>query len=180
LLIAYKFDYPFVLFFIKQMGSCICIQKTYAEENVYEDSTDANTSCYTYEHLKKPVKILRVIDGDTLDIALHHEDINRVYKHRVRLYGIDTPEKKPLKSNPNRDAEIAAAKKASQAMTDKLQENNNIVIALFYKPDKYGRLLCTLYDKKGNDINQWMITEGYATPYFGKTKQPFLNVTITT
>jgi len=155
------------------MGSCICAQKTYSEANVYEESTDLNTPYYTYEHMKKPVKVLRVIDGDTLDIALHHEDINKVYKHRVRLYGIDTPEKKPLKSNLNREQEIQASKKASEAMTAKLLENNNIVVALFYKPDKYGRLLCTLYDKQGSDINKWMIQEGYAVEYFGKTKKAF-------
>ena len=155
------------------MGSCICLEKTYTEANVYEESTDLNTPYCTYEHIKKPVKILRVIDGDTLDIALHHTDINKVYKHRVRLYGIDTPEKKPLKSNLNREQEIQASKKASDAMTSKLLESNNIVVALFYKPDKYGRLLCTLYDKQGNDINKWMIQEGYAVEYFGKTKKAF-------
>ena len=151
---------------------CICSEPS--NINVYEESTDLNTPYYTYEHMKKTVKVLRVIDGDTLDIALYHADIHHVYKHRVRLYGIDTPEKKPLKSNANRDAEIAAAKIATDAMTKKLLENNNIVVALFYKPDKYGRLLCTLYDKEGNDINKWMITEGYAVEYFGKTKKHFL------
>ncbi len=58
-------------------------------------------------------------------------------------------------------------------MTDKLIENNNIVLAFFYKPDKYGRLLCTFYDKDGNDINKWMVENGYAYEYFGKTKNKF-------
>ena len=156
------------------MGNCICVEKTQPDDSIYEDSTDENTPYYTYEHMKKPVKILRVIDGDTLDIALYHEDIHHVYKHRVRLYGIDTPEKKPLKTNVNRDEEIAASHRASKAITAKLVENNNIAVALFYKPDKYGRLLCTLYDKQGNDINKWMITEGYAVEYFGKTKKAFV------
>ena len=153
---------------------CIC-ESSQPNDSVYEESTNENTPYYTYEHMKKPVKVLHVIDGDTLDIALYHEDIRRVYKHRVRLYGIDTPEKKPLKTNVNRDAEIAAAMKASEAMTKKLVENNNIVVALFYKPDKYGRLLCTLYDKQGNDINKWMIAEGHAVEYFGKTKKDFVD-----
>ena len=61
-------------------------------------------------------------------------------------------------------------------MTDKLQENKNIVTALFYKPDKYGRLLCTFYDNKGEDINAWMIQQGYATSYFGKTKKSYEEV----
>ena len=141
--------------------------------DLYKDCTDENTPCYSYENLKKTVKVLRVVDGDTVDIALYQDDTKKIYKYRVRLYGIDTPEKRPLKSNPNRDKEIEAAKQSSQAMIDKLRENDNMVVALFYKPDKYGRLLCTLYDKHGDDINQWMINGGYATPYFGKTKKSY-------
>lgn len=143
------------------------------EEDVYKICTDENTPYYSYENLKKKIKVLRVVDGDTVDIALHHEETNKIFKYRVRLYGIDTPEKRPLKSDPNRDKEIAASKISSEALTKILKENDNIVVGFFYKPDKYGRLLCTLYDKNGEDINKWMVTNGYAYEYFGKTKQKY-------
>ena len=142
-------------------------------EDVYKNCTDENTPYYTYEGIKKKVKVLRVIDGDTVDIAYHHEETNKIFKYRVRLYGIDTPEKRPPKSDPNRDKEIAASKRSSAALTEYLQKNENIVLALFYKPDKYGRLLCTFYDKCGEDINKWMVSQGFAYEYFGKTKQKF-------
>jgi endonuclease YncB( thermonuclease family) len=153
------------------MGNC-CTQ-TLPDEEVYHDSTDENTPYVSYENMKRTVKVLRVVDGDTLDIALYQDDTRKIFKYRIRLYGIDTPEKKPLKSNPNREQEMAAAKKASQAMRDKLAETQNIATILFYKPDKYGRLLGTIYDKKGTDINQWMIDQGHAVSYFGKTKTAF-------
>jgi micrococcal nuclease len=157
------------------MGNCICVQSEESpkEEDVYKNATDENTPYYSYENRKQKVKILRVVDGDTVDIAIYYTEMNRIYKYRVRLYGIDTPEKRPLKSDPNREKEIAAAKQATNAMIVKLEQNNNIVTALFYKPDKYGRLLCTFYDNKGEDINSWMIQQGYATPYFGKTKKSY-------
>jgi micrococcal nuclease len=145
-------------------------------EDVYKNSTNDNTPTYSYEGIKKKVKVLRVVDGDTLDIALHHDETNKIFKYRVRLFGIDTPEKRPLKSDPNRDKEIEASKKSSKAMQDKLEENDNIVVALFYKPDKYGRLLCSIYDKNGNDINEWMIQSGHAYAYYGKTKKSFEEV----
>ena len=153
------------------MGNC-CIQ-TLPDEEVYRDATDENTPYISYENIKRTVKVLRVVDGDTIDVALYHDDTRKIFKYRIRLYGIDTPEKKPLKSNPHREQEMAAAKRASQAMIDKLAENQNIVTILFYKPDKYGRLLGTIYDKKGSDVNQWMIDQGHATAYFGKTKKSF-------
>jgi endonuclease YncB( thermonuclease family) len=149
------------------------INKIVKEIDLYKDCTDENTPYYSYENLKKKIKILRVIDGDTVDIALHHDETGKIFKYRVRLYGIDTPEKRPLKSNPNRDKEIAASKRSSEALIKILEENDNIVVSLFYKPDKYGRLLCTLYDKNGEDINKWMVANGYAYEYFGKTKQKY-------
>ena len=137
-------------------------------EDVYKNCTDENTPYYTYEGIKKKVKVLRVIDGDTVDIAYHHEETNKIFKYRVRLYGIDTPEKRPPKSDPNRDKEIAASKRSSAALTEYLQKNENIVLALFYKPDKYGRLLRYVFlqnDPTTNEalfINKYLVQEGYA------------------
>lgn len=144
--------------------------------DVYKDCTDENTPYYSYENIKKMVKVLRVIDGDTVDIAFYHDEMNRVFKYRVRMYGIDTPEKRPLKSNVNRDKEIEGSKASTAALTSRLQENNYMVIALFYKPDKYGRLLATFYDKNGEDLNKWMVESGFAYSYFGQTKRKYDDV----
>ena len=145
--------------------------------DIYSLCTDENTFYFNYEKLRKKVKILRVIDGDTVDIAMslvELKDSKDIYKYRVRLYGIDTPEKRPPKNDPNRDKEIAASKRSSEALNNYLRENDYIVIAQFYKPDKYGRLLATFYDKNGDDINKWMVSNGYAYEYFGKTKEKFV------
>jgi endonuclease YncB( thermonuclease family) len=148
-------------------------EKVKDEAELYKNCTYENTPYYSYENLRKKIKVLRVIDGDTIDIALHNDDTNKIFKYRVRLYGIDTPEKRPLKNDPNRDKEIAASKRSSESLKKILEENDNILVGLFYKPDKYVRLLCTLYDKNGDDINKWMVKNGYAYEYFGKTKEKY-------
>ena len=166
------------------MGNCLCGENepphpnvdSITDERIYDGCTDQNTPFVSYENIRKKVKVLRVIDGDTIDIAMVNDLTSQIFKYRIRLYGIDTPEKKPLKTNPDRNQEIAAAMKASQAMIDKLQENNNLVTILLYKPDKYGRLLGTIYSKKGEDINEWMVKQGYATQYFGKKKKTFSEI----
>ena len=164
------------------MGNCICGEKdtpnvdSITDESVYQHATDQNTPFVSYENIRKKVKVLRVVDGDTIDIAMVHDDTKKIFKYRIRLFGIDTPEKKPLKSNPDRDQEIVAAKKAHQAMMDKLHENNNLITILLYKPDKYGRLLGTIFDNKGENINDWMVKKGYATTYFGKKKKSFSEI----
>ena len=162
------------------MGNCICTEDPYVEEpipqwteEVYRLSTDTNTPYVSYENIKQLVKILRVVDGDTVDAAMYHQETKRIFKYRIRMYGIDTPESKPLKSNPDREQEMAAAKMSKQAIIDKMQENNNLVVVQLYKPDKYGRLLGTFYGKNGENINDWMVRQGHAIAYFGKTKKSF-------
>jgi len=162
------------------MGNCICVEDPNVEEpihqwtgEVYQHSTDINTPYVSYQNIKQLVKILRVVDGDTIDVAMYHQETKKIFKYRIRLYGIDTPEKKPLKSNPDREQEIAAAKLSTQAMINKMQENNNLVVVQLYKPDKYGRILGTFYGKNGENINEWMVRQGHAIEYFGKTKKTF-------
>lgn len=153
------------------MGNCICGKS----EDIYGKCTHENTPEFTFNEIHRLVKILKVIDGDTVDIAVYHDDDNKtkIYKHRVRLYGIDTPEKRPSLNDPNRQKEIEASLRAKTALETCVNENDSLFIAHFYKNDKYGRLLCTLYDKNGEDINKWMINNGYAYEYFGKTKKKF-------
>jgi micrococcal nuclease len=161
------------------MGNCLCADSDIpnidpiTDVSIYHSCTYENTPSVSYENIRKKVKVLRVVDGDTVDIAMISDDTKKIFKYRIRLYGIDTPEKKPLKTNPDREKEIDAAKKSSQALHQKMEENNHLVTILLYKPDKYGRLLGTLYDAKGEDINQWMVQNGFATSYFGKTKKSF-------
>jgi endonuclease YncB( thermonuclease family) len=138
----------------------------------YLAATDENTPYDTVEGLKTRIKVLRVLDGDTLDVGMCR-DGRTVLKYRVRLYGIDTPEKRPSRSDPLRHLEIQASLRSKQALTDRLIENDWIVVAHFDKPDKYGRLLCTLFDKNGENLNEWMIRMGHAVAYFGKTKKKF-------
>jgi len=164
------------------MGNCICGEKNIpnvdltTDESIYQNATDQNTPYISYENIRKKVKVLRVVDGDTIDIAMMNEELKKIFKYRIRLFGIDTPEKKPLMSNPAREKEMGAAKKSSQAMIDKLKESDNLVTIRLYTPDKYGRLLGTLYDKKGENINEWMVKQGYATTYFGKKKKTFSEI----
>ena len=138
----------------------------------YHAATDENTPYDTVEGLKTRIKVLRVLDGDTLDVGMCR-DGRTVLKYRVRLYGIDTPEKRPSRSDPLRHLEIQASLRSKQALTDRLIENDWMVVAHFDKPDKYGRLLCTLFDKNGENLNEWMIRMGHAVAYFGKTKKKF-------
>jgi endonuclease YncB( thermonuclease family) len=139
----------------------------------YDNYTVENTPLFTFEGIKEHVKILRCLDGDTLDIALRDKITGLVYKHRVRMFGIDTPEMHPKKDKANREEEIKLANISKNALDNLCKENNYIILAHFMKDDKYGRRMAKFFTKDGTCINDWMVTNGYAKNYDGGKKEGF-------
>jgi len=118
------------------------------------------------------VSIDRVVDGDTIDVTI---DLGfDLYKsERVRVAGIDTPEKR------TRDLEekalgIDATNYLKKKLEDTIAGDEELTIRTELKGGmgKYGRLLGWLYIGEDTlSINEVMIKEGYAWEYDGGTKQ---------
>jgi len=125
-------------------------------------------SCYNF----RVTKIKKVLDGDTIDVIIDL-GFDLAKTERVRIAGVDTPEKR------TRDLEEKAlGLDATNWLKGKLEEtikgDEELIIRTELKGGvgKYGRLLGWLY--VGDDefsLNEQMITEGYAWPYDGGTKQ---------
>ena len=73
-----------------------------------EICTFENTPKFSLENRILPAKCLDIYDGDTATFGVVIN--NELYKFSMRLSGIDTPEIRPRRNNPNRDAEKKAAK----------------------------------------------------------------------
>ena len=107
----------------------------------------------------------RVVDGDTIDISIDL-GFDLTKKERVRLAGIDTPEKRT--KNPK---EKEMGYQATEFLEMHLMEAKKLTVKT-EKEGKFGRMLGWLY-KSENDttsINQIMIDKGYAWAYDGGTK----------
>ena len=106
----------------------------------------------------------RVVDGDTIDVILDL-GFSVLYKSRVRLFGIDTPESRTR----NKD-EKARGKMASKYLEDAVN-SGDVVIRTELKDSrgKFGRVLGTVV-VDGVDINQAMCKAHLAVPYFGQSK----------
>ena len=125
-------------------------------------------SCYNF----RVTEINRVVDGDTIDVTIDL-GFDLYKKERVRVAGIDTPEKR------TRDLEekalgIDATNYLKKKLEDTIAGDDELTIRTEPKGGmgKYGRLLGWLYI--GEDvvsINEQMIAEGYAWSYDGGTKQ---------
>ncbi|WP_238386986.1 MULTISPECIES: thermonuclease family protein [unclassified Campylobacter] len=95
--------------------------------------------------------VIKVIDGDTIDVL----DLNQT-KHRIRLYGIDAPEKKQSYGNKAREflASLIAGKEVKVLIKDKDKYQRNIGLILL----------------DGMDINKEMVKNGYAWAYIEYSK----------
>lgn len=109
-------------------------------------------------------RVIKVYDGDTITIASYYpNDVNKLYKFSVRLYGIDCPEKYSKIKSERDTAELA-----THFLTDLIL--NKIVTLHIYELDKYGRLLADVFIN-GLSCSHLMLENRYAVKYNGKTKR---------
>ncbi|MDA0263597.1 MAG: thermonuclease family protein [Chloroflexi bacterium] len=90
------------------------------------------------------IEVVRIIDGDTLDVLISG------VPHRVRLFGVDTPE---------------WGEPCYQEASDRLRQLAGDVARIEAGPraeDTYGRLLFYLYTLDGESIDATLISEGLA------------------
>ena len=117
-------------------------------------------------------KINKVVDGDTIDVTIDL-GFDLAKKERVRIAGIDTPEKR------TRDLEekalgLDATAWMKKHLEETIKGDDELTIRTELKGGmgKYGRLLGWLYVGESDvSLNEQMITEGYAWEYDGGTKQ---------
>ena len=125
-------------------------------------------SCYNF----RVVKINRVVDGDTIDVTIDL-GFDLTKKERVRIAGVDTPEKR-TRDKEEKALGSDATNWMKEKLNDALKGDDNLVIRteLVGGVGKYGRLLGWLYiGDEELSINEQMITEGYAWEYDCGTKK---------
>ena len=125
-------------------------------------------SCYNF----RVIKINRVLDGDTIDVTIDL-GFDLFKKERVRIAGVDTPEKR-TRNLEEKALGIDATEWLKGQLTNTIKGDDELVIRteLVGGVGKYGRLLGWLYIGESDiSINEQMITEGYAWEYDGGKKQ---------
>ena len=106
------------------------------------------------------VEILRVVDGDTVDVRMDL-GFNVWHKCRVRLMGINAPE-----SRTRDKEEKKRGLAAKQWLINTLDSAQADIEMKSHGSGKYGRILGEIYINDIN-INQLMVSEGHAVKYDG-------------
>ena len=125
-------------------------------------------SCYNF----RVTEIVKVLDGDTIDVTIDL-GFDLYKKERVRIAGVDTPEKR-TRDLEEKELGIDATNWLKEKLEGTLAGDDQLFIRteLVGGVGKYGRLLgwCYIGDAAVS-LNEQMIEEGYAWAYDGGTKQ---------
>jgi len=125
-------------------------------------------SCYNF----RVTEIVKVLDGDTIDVLIDL-GFDLYKKERVRIAGVDTPEKR-TRDKEEKALGIDATNWLKEKLESTIAGDDELTIRteLVGGVGKYGRLLGWLYIGDADvSLNEDMIEEGYAWSYDGGTKQ---------
>jgi len=120
----------------------------------------------SFPALADTYKVTRVIDGDTVEIAVGFLPEPLPPKLSVRILGVDTPEKAP---RAKCEAEAEKAKQAS-AFTKAAVTNAREVEVQLEEWDKYGGRVLGHIILDGQNLSDMLIHVGLARPYRGEAK----------
>jgi|TARA_B110000908_G_scaffold171988_1_gene236932 micrococcal nuclease len=114
--------------------------------------------------------VVKIIDGDTVDVDIDLGFGVWLKKERIRLFGIDTPESR------TRDLEEKKyGLKAKEYLTNMLNDEGGIRLKTRKdKEGKYGRILGELWRSTNfadQSINQYLIDTHNAVAYHGQSKE---------
>ncbi|HYE51639.1 MAG TPA: thermonuclease family protein [Azospirillaceae bacterium] len=120
------------------------------------------------ERVPGPVaaEVLDIVDGDTLSVRVHLW-LGQELHTKVRLDGVDTPEKR---SRCDREKELAReAERHLEGLVVKRR-----VLLYNVANDKFGgRVRARVVLPDGTDLAAALVSAGYARPYHGEARQPW-------
>lgn len=113
------------------------------------------------------IKIIRVIDGDTIAFRADWLPDPLKKELHLRIYGVDTPEKS-YRAKCKLESDLGASASMFTKQQVQIASRTQIVLKSW---DKYGGRVIgdLLLDSKS--LRRSLIQNGYAKEYFGKTKE---------
>ena len=115
-------------------------------------------------------KILKVVDGDTVDVDIDLGFGVWLHKERVRIMGIDTPE-----SRTSDKVEKVFGLAAKERLISLLGENAILDTQVSKKGEdmkgKFGRILGNFRTLSGEHCADILVDEGHAVGYTGGSKE---------
>jgi len=116
------------------------------------------------------VKVLRVVDGDTVDVDIDLGFGVWLKKERVRIMGIDTPESR-TRDKVEKKFGLAAKKRLKELLGKTGTLHTQISKSGEDKKGKFGRILGDFMTDDGRKCADILCEEGHAVHYMGQSKE---------
>ena len=111
-------------------------------------------------------RVIRVVDGDTVQFEAPWVPAPIAQRISVRVFGVDTPEKGHRAQCPR---EAALGQRATEYTRNMIASATNVRVAL-RDWDKYGGRVLGDIIIDGRSLRMSLINEGLAREYFGESK----------
>ena len=125
------------------------------------------------------VKLLKVVDGDTVDVDVDLGFNVWLRKQRIRLHGIDTPESRTRNKEEKRFG-VRAKQHLSHMIATEIEhgplvgaDTKKQILLQSLGRGKFGRILGVLF-VDGVNVNEKMIEDHHAVAYRGQSKDEIM------
>ena len=115
-------------------------------------------------------KLVKVVDGDTVDVDIDLGFGVVLTDERVRIMGIDTPESR-TRNKIEKLFGLAAKRRLKELLSEQCVLKTEINKDGEDMKGKFGRVLGDFVAPNGRMITDIMIEEGHAVAYFGGSKE---------
>lgn len=111
------------------------------------------------------VQIVRVLDGDTVEVEIEEVQVAGLKNQTVRIFGIDTPE-----TRTTDDFEKACGEWSKSRADDFLSSDGQYILLTEFEDGGFSRILGDVRSPEGVMLSKFMLDEGLAVPYVGGTR----------
>lgn len=115
-----------------------------------------------FQDLELKAYCFNVHDTDTISVLFKYN--NEIIKYNLRLNGLDSPE---LHSKNEKERKLCL--EGTEFLKNMVL--NKLIKIKTLKTDKFGRMLCLIYNDNNECINDLLIKKNYCRAYDGGTKQ---------
>ena len=114
------------------------------------------------------VQIVRVLDGDTVEVEIGEVQVAGLKNQTVRIEGVDTPE-----TRTTDDFEKACGNWSKARATEFLSGQGSWVLMTEFEDGGFGRILGDLRSPDGVSLTEFLLDEGLAVEYDATTSRDF-------
>ncbi len=111
------------------------------------------------------VQIVRVLDGDTVEVEIEEVQVAGLKNQTVRIFGIDTPE-----TRTTDDFEKACGNWSKKRASDFVSSDGQYILLTEFEDGGFSRILGDIRSPEGVMLSEFMLDEGLAVEYEGGTR----------